>query len=165
MTTQPPAMDKFNPNATDHMVRSARKGQKGFTKGISGNPRGRPPGSTNKIQSLSQDLINDHAPEIIAKAIELALDFEDIRAVKFLLDRLVPPKRSQPITLDLPKTRTPKELLAAFDEVESSLRCGEITADEFQMVMHFLETKRRVIEEVDLVERISKLETRLEASS
>ena len=165
MTTQPSAMDKFNPNATDKMVRSARKGQKGFTKGISGNPRGRPPGSTNKIQSLSQELINDHAPEIIAKAVELALDYEDIRAVKFLLDRLVPPKRSQPINLDLPKTRTPKELLAAFGEVENSLRRGEITADELRIVMHFLETKRRVIEDVDLVERIAKLETRLEASS
>ena len=165
MTTQPPSKDKFNPNATDHMVQSARKGQKGFTKGISGNPRGRPPGSTNKIQSLSQDLINDHAPEIIAKAIELALDFEDIRAVKFLLDRLVPPKRSQSIFLDLPKTRTAKELLAAFGKVENSLRRGEITVDELRMVMLFLDAKRRMIEDVDLSERIANLEARLEVSS
>jgi hypothetical protein len=165
MTTQPPARRESNSNATDETERSARKGQRGFARGISGNPRGRPRGSVNKIQSLSQQLINDHAPEVIAKALELALEHDDIRAVKFLLDRLVPPKRSQPIFLDLPKTRTAKELLAAFGKVENSLRCGEITAEELRMVMLFLDAKRHVIEDVDLSERIAQLEARLEASS
>jgi hypothetical protein len=139
MATQPSPRDETKPIATEETERSARKGQKGFARGISGNPRGRPRGSTNKIQSLSQQLINDHAPEVIAKALEMALELDDIRAVKFLLDRLVPPKRSQPIILDLPKTRTAKELLAAFGKVENSLRRGEITAEELRMVMLFLE--------------------------
>ena len=165
MTTQPPARRESNSNATDETERSARKGQRGFARGISGNPRGRPRGSVNKIQSLSQEMINDHAPEIIAKALELALEYNDIRAVKFLLDRLVPPKRSQSIFLDLPKTRTAKELLAAFGKVENSLRRGEITVDELRMVMLFLDAKRRMIEDVDLSERIANLEARLEVSS
>ncbi len=165
MVTQLPASDETSPNDTEEPERSARKGQKGFTRGISGNPRGRPRGSTNKVQSLSQELINDYAPEIITKALELALEYSDIRAVKFLLDRLVPPKRSQPIILDLPKTRTAKELLAAFGTVENSLRRGEITAEELRMVMLFLDAKRRVIDDVDLSERIANLEARLEASS
>ena len=165
MTTQPPADDESDPNVTKELVRSARKGQKGFTIGISGNPRGRPRGSSNKIQSLSQELIDDHAPEIIAKALELALEDDDIRALKLLLDRLVPPKRSQPITLNLPKTRTAKEILTAFDTVEKNLRQGEISAEELRMVTNFLEIKRRVIEEVDLADRVAMLEARLEASS
>ena len=165
MTTQPPVGDEPGRNVTDDSERSARKGQKGFTRGTSGNPRGRPRGSTNKIQSLSQQLIDDHAPEIIAKMLELALEDDDIRALKLLLDRLVPPKRSQPITLNLPKTRTAKEILTAFDTVEKNLRQGEISAEELRMVTNFLEIKRRVIEEVDLADRVAMLEARLEASS
>ena len=165
MTTQPPVGDEPGPNVTGDSERSARKGQKGFTRGTSGNPRGRPRGSTNKIQSLSQQLIDDHAPEIIAKALELALEHDDIRALKFLLERLVPPKRSRPITLELPKTRTAQEILAAFDTVEMSLQHGEISAEELRMVTNLLEIKRRVIEEVDLADRVATLEARLEASS
>ncbi len=165
MSTQLPVRREADPNAAEKTERSAREGQKGFTGGISGNPRGRPRGSVNKIQSFSQQLINDHASEIIAKALELALEYDDIRAVKFLLDRLVPPKRSHPITLDLPKTRTAKELLAAFGKVENSLRRSEITAEELRLAVLFLEAKQRVIEDVDLSERIAKLEAQLEASS
>ena len=84
MTTQPPTKDESSPNVIADPRGSARRGQKGFTKGISGNPQGRPRGSTNKIQSFSQGLIDDHAEVIIAKALEMALDYGDIRALKLL---------------------------------------------------------------------------------
>ncbi len=145
--------------------RSARKGQRGFTKGISGNPSGRPRGSQNKVPSFCQELIDDRAEEVISKALELALDDNDFRALKFLLDRLVPPKRSPLISIDLPDTRTAQDVLAAFSAIEESLRCGEITIDELQVVTDFLETKRRVIEDADLADRVANLEKRLESSS
>jgi len=135
MTTQLPAEGESDPSVSNDLVRSARKGQKGFTRGVSGNPRGRPRGSSNKIQSLSQELIDDHPPAIVAKALELALADDGIRALKFLLDRLVPPKRSQPITLHLPKTQMAKEILTALDTVEKNLLHGEISAAKLRMVI------------------------------
>ena len=146
-------------------IPSARKGRKGFVRGISGNPNGRPRGSKNKVPSYCQDLIDEHAPEIIAKAVELALEDDNVRAIKFLLDRLVPPKKSAPLTLDLPETRTAEEVLAAFGAVEESLRRGDITTDELRVVVEFLESKRRVIEDADLAERVARLEAHMGASS
>jgi len=48
------AWDEPGPNVTGDSERSSRKGQKGFARGIFGNPRGRPRGGSNKIQSLKR---------------------------------------------------------------------------------------------------------------
>lgn len=63
-----------------------------FQRGKSGNPAGRPKGSKDKRTEL-RALLEPHAPALVQKAVEQALD-GDTAALKLCLDRLIPPVRS-----------------------------------------------------------------------
>ena len=69
-----------------------------FQKGQSGNPAGRPKGSKDKRTEL-RELLTPHAPALIDKAIEMALD-GDTAAMKMCLDRIIPAMRAVEITTD-----------------------------------------------------------------
>jgi len=56
-----------------------------WTKGVSGNPNGRPP----KEQSLTEILRNKVDPEEVAdKLIQMAIENEDMAALKYIYDRV-----------------------------------------------------------------------------
>ena len=76
-----------------------------FQKGQSGNPDGRPRGSRNKATILLRDLLDGDSEAIARKAIELAKQ-ADIAAIRVCLERLVPPRRSEPIVFELPPLAT-----------------------------------------------------------
>ncbi len=42
-----------------------KTGKKGFQKGISGNPNGRPTGSRNKLTLMAEALLDDEAEELV----------------------------------------------------------------------------------------------------
>lgn len=67
-----------------------------FKAGQSGNPKGRPKGSKDKRTEL-RELLEPHAPELIQKAVDMALG-GDVSALKMCLDRLIPPIKSLEIT-------------------------------------------------------------------
>ena len=81
-------------------LKASKKGQKGFTQGISGNPKGRPRGSRNKAGLLVQKLIDGKSEEIARAIIKRAIK-GDFQAEKFCLERLLPPQRSRPVTVAL----------------------------------------------------------------
>jgi hypothetical protein len=70
-----------------------------FKKGQSGNPKGRPKGATDRRGAL-RELLEPHAPELVEKAVELALE-GDATALRMCLDRLIPslPADSSPVVL------------------------------------------------------------------
>ena len=59
-----------------------------FVKGVSGNPAGRPKGSTDRFSKYRR-MVEKRMPDIIAKVLELALD-GDLQACKLLLARVWP---------------------------------------------------------------------------
>lgn len=67
-----------------------------FQKGQSGNPEGRPKGTKDKRTEL-RELLQPHAPALVEKAVELALQ-GDTTALKMCLDRIIPVMRSVEIT-------------------------------------------------------------------
>lgn len=137
--------------------KSAKGGQKGFPKGKSGNIKGRPKGSRNKISLLVQQLIDDNAEENIGKLIELA-NSGNFPALKFLAERHVPPMRSHPISIDLPSIKTPSEILEAYDQIWSAVGAGEINLDEMERLRAFLDAKQKAIDSAELVACMEKLE-------
>ncbi len=63
-----------------------------FQAGQSGNPSGKPVGSKDKRTAL-WELLNPHAPELVEKAVQKALE-GDTSALKLCLDRCIAPLRS-----------------------------------------------------------------------
>jgi hypothetical protein len=107
--SRPPPVDSEIPgcstaNSTQEetpMATEPKNGKNGagqFTKGTSGNPGGRPPGSRNRATLLMETLLEGEAEQLTRKAIELALA-GDLNALRLCLDRLLPPSKDRLISL------------------------------------------------------------------
>jgi Family of unknown function (DUF5681) len=100
-----------------------------FTKGQSGNPRGRPRGSRNTAARIAQLLLEGEAEALARKAIERALAGDGL-ALKLCLDRLLAPQRRRPVELELPELREASGLAGAMAAVGAAAARGEITPSE-----------------------------------
>jgi hypothetical protein len=72
-----------------------------FKKGQSGNPAGMRKGTVNKRSQLAK-LFEPHAPDLIAKAVELAKG-GDVQALRLCLDKIIPKAEHSPIDIELPE--------------------------------------------------------------
>jgi len=71
-----------------------------FQKGLSGNPKGRPPGSKGKLTLLREALMQDseeimvrHFPRIVDAVVQKAMQ-GDMVAAKMIMDRMIPTKKA-----------------------------------------------------------------------
>ncbi len=155
------ALDQGPSDPTESGVsKSAKPGQKGFPKGCSGNPVGRPRGARNRVTLIAEQLLDGEAEEITRKAIELAKD-GNLVALRLCLERILPPRRSRAIRLELSPLETPSDLPAVHDQILSAVTEGLITVDEAQAISSLLEAKRRAIETADLAKRLELIEIKL----
>jgi hypothetical protein len=71
-----------------------------FKTGQSGNPAGKPKGTKDKRTEL-RELLKPHAPELVAKVVQMAKD-GDAAALRICIDRLIPPIKAveEPIELE-----------------------------------------------------------------
>ncbi len=70
-----------------------------FEKGRSGNPAGRPRGSTNRATKSAAVMLDGEAEALTRKAVELALG-GDASALRLCLERIVGPHRGRPVEVD-----------------------------------------------------------------
>jgi hypothetical protein len=139
---------------------STRKKQGGTTKwekGQSGNIKGKPKGSLNKVTLAVQSLLDGESEALTRKAIDLALD-GDMTALKLCLDRICPARKSRPINIDLPAVDTGGGVSQAQAVVVQAVGDGEITPEEGSVLSSILEVRRKSIETADHESRLSKLE-------
>ena len=122
-------MSEESQSSSDTANAEAGNGEKGFQKGISGNPAGRPKGSRNKATILAESLLDGEAEAITRKAIELAKEGNMV-AIRLCLDRLLPPQRARSITFALPEIATPADLPAAYDALLQAASNGEISVED-----------------------------------
>ncbi len=106
-----------------------------FTKGHSGNSKGRPIGSLNKHSKLVA-LLEPHADALINKAVELALA-GDINALRLCIERLIP--KAQPDSLsvvvpDITQTETSSTALIAH-EIIKNLAGDIITIEQAKLLL------------------------------
>jgi Family of unknown function (DUF5681) len=125
-----------------------------FEKGQSGNPAGRPPGIRDKRTAM-RDLLLPHAPELVAKAVEMAKN-GDAAALRICLDRLIPPAKARDDPVSLP---TLTDSLADNSRVViKALGEGELTPDEAATVLQSLASQVRIIEADEIEKRLAALE-------
>jgi hypothetical protein len=128
-----------------------------FEKGHSGNPNGRPKGVRNKTTLAVEALLDGEAEAITRKAIEKAKD-GDMGAIRLCLDRLVPPVKDRPVTLEMPQVESAQDAARAAGAVLQAVADGELTPSEAAEVSKIVRTYVAALEASELEQRITKLE-------
>ncbi|HDR9095088.1 DUF5681 domain-containing protein [Burkholderia vietnamiensis] len=125
-----------------------------FRKGQSGNPAGKPKGTRDKRTAL-RELLQPHAADLVAKAVELA-KAGDTTALRICIDRCIPAikAKDQPISLS-GLSGSPAEMGKT---VLQAMATGDITPNEAAAVMQVVTAQMRIVEVDDLLKRIEALE-------
>lgn len=124
-----------------------------FKKGESGNPSGRPAGIPDKRVAL-RALLDPHAPELVAKAVELALE-GDAGALKLCLDRLIPPMKTAPVSMP---GLSHGSLSDRGEAVLNALGVGEVDPTQGAQLLTAIQAQARIIETSEIIERLEALE-------
>lgn len=125
--------------------------------GQSGNPMGKPTGARNKATMAVLALMETGAEDITRAVIEAARG-GDLSAARLVLDRLVPPSKERPITVNLPATDTAEGIDKASQAVLDAAACGELLLGEAQALAGIIEGRRKSMETLELEQRIAALE-------
>ena len=136
------------------------KGSGQFSKGTSGNPSGRPPGSRNQATLLMESLLEGEAEQLIRKVIELALA-GDITALRLCLERLIPPRKDRPIHLLLPPIENVQQVSLAMAKVSTAIGEGEITPAEGEVLSNIFVAHKDVLVMADFERQMDELERRM----
>ena len=112
--------------------------------GESGNPRGRPHGALSKTPT--RRMLDDNEPELVAKAITMALD-GDVTALKLCLERLEPPRR-RPRTVAHPEVEALLDGSADLDAiglaVMKAVHRNELDPDDAYATVEMLLARKRL---------------------
>ena len=121
-----------------------------------GNP-GKPPGARHRVTRAVEALMEGEHEKLTRIAIDKALD-GDTAALRLCLDRIAPPRRDVPISIDLPPVRSAAEAAEASASVLASVANGEVTPDEAGRIMALLASHKSILATSDLEQRIAALE-------
>ena len=121
-----------------------------------GNP-GRPTGARHKATQAIEALLEGEAEAVGRKCIELALA-GDGTAIRLVMERVSPLRKGRPVRLSLPAINTLSDLPGALSTVIAAMSEGEVTPEEALTIANMIEAKRRMIETVELEQRIAALE-------
>jgi hypothetical protein len=126
------------------MLTEGRKSNGQFTKGTSGNPSGRPPGSRNRVTLLVEGLLGGEAEQLTRKAIELALE-GDIQALRLCLNRITPPCKDRLVHFELPAALNPDEIALAMAAILRAISEGKITPQEGEVLSRILNVQAHLM--------------------
>ncbi|WP_333995074.1 DUF5681 domain-containing protein [Burkholderia orbicola] len=127
-----------------------------FKKGQSGNPAGKPRGTRDKRTAL-RELLQPHAADLVAKAVELA-KAGDTTALRICIDRCIPAIKAKDAPVDLPDLTG--SLVEQGEAVMRAMAHGRITPDEANAVMQVISAQARIIEVDELEKRLAALESK-----
>lgn len=133
------------------------QGNQKFQKGRSGNPNGKIKGTRNKATLVAEQLMQGELETICRRLLQEAVE-GNMQAIKMVLDRLLPPKRNIPVTIDLPKLENSSDALNAIAIVTMAVSRGEISIDEGEALSRMIEVYIRAMEAHDYETRLTKIE-------
>ena len=119
--------------------------------------RGRPQGSRNKATIALQQMLEGHGESITRKCALLALQ-GDPTALRLSMERLIAPRKDQPVKFKLPPVTPAAEVAAAVGIVLQAVAAGQLTPAEGQMIAAILDGRRQVIDTEEHEARIRALE-------
>lgn len=126
--------------------KSAKKPHAGdFKPGNTLGKSGRPLGARNKATLAMEELLDGEAEALTRKAIGMALA-GDMTAMRLCLERLSPPRKDRPISLDLPSIKGMEgdlkkgHIAQAIDSVLDKTLNGDITPMEAQSILDIMDS-------------------------
>ena len=125
--------------------------------GVSGNPRGKPPGARRLIMRALEGQIAAAAPDLLASVI--AEGRTDWRPALELLKIIGLNKRTVVEALDLPKMENASDILAGQRHIIEQVASGEMSAEEGAALSALLDRQRQAIEGADMEQRLAALES------
>lgn len=125
-----------------------------FVTGKSGNPSGRPKGIQDKRTAL-RDLLSPHAPDLVAKAVELAMQGDT--TLRLCIDRLIPPLKAQATQTQLDVTGSLSERGEA---ILKAITEGKLDSATGNSMIGALATQAKLLEITAIEERLTALEER-----
>lgn len=128
-----------------------------FKPGQSGNPAGRPRGARHATTVAVEALLEGEAETITRKAIEAA-KAGDMVAIRLVMDRICPPKKTRPVYIELPQIADTAGVANAQQEILNAVSKGDLLLDEALALSGLIEARRRALETQELEARISDLE-------
>jgi hypothetical protein len=143
-------------NAGPKQVTRRTKGGQ-FAPGASGNPRGKLRGTKHRTTVACEALLDRHAHAVIQKILELALG-GDPQLLKWVGDRLVPPRRDRPIALDFGSVASAQDALNASRIVLQAVATGALTPSEGEMLSKALSVHIGLHGAVEVESQLSVLE-------
>jgi hypothetical protein len=125
----------------------------------SGGGRGRKPrGARHKSTLIAEALLTRDAKKIIQKSIEVALGDRGGPDRRALLDLIVAPLNSRPMSFQIPPLKNAADTLLALDALADAIRAGEVTENEAQAAARVIATAIDAIKTEDLAKRIQAIE-------
>lgn len=128
-----------------------------FKPGQSGNPAGRPIGSRNTTTLAVEALLEGQAEAVTQRVVNAALE-GDMAAIKIVIDRVAPARKSRPIRINLPAIGDAHGISQAQAAVVAATACGELTIEEATGLSGLLEARRKALETEQLEMRLQRLE-------
>jgi uncharacterized protein DUF5681 len=124
-----------------------------FQPGKSGNPAGRPKGSSTRYGAT---LLQRNGRRILRQLIDKACS-GDLKAIEICIERLLPRLKAQAAPVELPLAEG-DSLADQGREVLHAAFCGLIAPDQATMLMTALAAEAGIIEISELVQRVDALE-------
>lgn len=126
-----------------------------WVKGVSGNPRGRPPGRVDTRTKITRALLDDGLE--ISRVVTNAAKQGDLQACSLVLSRIAPALRpeAQPVQFDFnPAGPIPMQI----ESVIAAVAAGLVAPDVGQIIIASLGTLADARAVAELEDRIAKLE-------
>ena len=150
--------DTTTPIATAPTPETASRDHGGrFLPGVSPNPLGRPKGRRHLVLQMLDDVGDDAAAAVWAKAGEMA-KAGDTKAIELVLRRVHPEPKGRLVQFQLRDMRTTGDVVAAQGDVARAVADGVLTPEGARDVSAIVENLRKSIETHDMGERLERLE-------
>ena|SRR5438045_2163777 len=143
------------------MAANSARNQRGrpFVKGQSGCPEGKPKGARHRTTLAAQALLDGEAEALTRKVIELALS-GDSTALRLCMDRILPPRRDQPVSFIIPPLEGAGDAAAAMAAITGAVAAGEISPGEATELSKLVQGYVVALEASEFDQRLRAIEAR-----
>jgi hypothetical protein len=130
--------------------------------GQSGNPKGSKTGSRNKASLATESLFLDEGERLTRKCIDLALNNNNIPALRLCIERICPVRRSAPIKIEnMPKIKHIDDLEKLTGFLLESISTGKISPLDAEILSRIVDKHGKSLELTQIIKKIDALEEKL----